>query len=572
MSQLRTVSLLRTVVMGSVLLGSATLQADTMDFAGIGDFGAGSSASNNVAMLVDSWSPEFIVTAGDTRYGAQTFDQVVGQYYCEYLTAAGVGNNCNGGTSPSNAFFPVPGNHDYTDGGGIAEYLNYFTLPGAGIASSNTSGNERYYDFIRGPVHFFALDSQGALNSASDMAAQRAWLQAQLAASTARWQIVMLHHAPYSSGQHGSTLAMQWPFAEWGADAVMAGHDHVYERVHIGGIPYFVNGLGGKSLYTFGTPVAGSQFRYNGNYGAMRIRADSEQLAFEFINIAGAVIDSFTSNGEVTPPPPAATLDNRIVSGADDAEEKLSNGVMSLGSTDIELGEDPALNGAQTIGLRFQYLNVPKGASIAAAYLEFTVDEAFSVATNVVIRGQAVDNAPPFSTAAFNVTGRTQTAAATQWNIPAWNTVGVKQQSPDISAVIQEIVERNGWSPTNSVVLVISGSGHRTAEAYEGVPAAAPLLHVEYSTPAPPNAVPTANFTHTTSALTASFSDTSTDSDGSIVSWLWNFGDGSSSTLQSPSHAYSAAGTYPVSLTVTDDDGATDDTSQSVTVAALPGC
>jgi PKD repeat protein len=552
--------------------GPQALEEELIVFAAIGDFGAGSSAAGNVAMLVNGWSPQFIVGAGDTRYGATTFDQVVGQFYCGYLANAGVGNYCNGGTSPTNAFFPVLGNHDYSDGGGLNEYLNYFTLPGASIASSNTSGNERYYDFVIGPVHFFAVDSQGALSSTSDRNAQRAWLQAQLAASTTAWQVVLFHHAPYSSGQHGGTAAMQWPFASWGADAVIAGHDHTYERLEIGGIPYFVNGLGGKSLYVFGTPVPGSQFRYNSNYGAMRISADAEQMTFDFINIAGVVVDSFTTNGEVIPPPPAATLANRIVSGVDDVEEKLGNGVMSFNSSDIELGEDPSLNGAQTVGLRFQYLYIPQGASIDAAHLEFTVDETHSVATNVVIRAEAADNAPEFSTTNFNLTGRALTAASTPWNIPAWSTAGAKQQSPDISAVLQEVIDRDGWSANNSIVFVISGAGQRTAEAYDGVPGSATLLHVEYSTPAPANDAPTASFASSASGLTANFTDTSTDSDGSLVGWLWDFGDDTGSTLRNPSHTYGAAGTYTATLVVTDDDGATDNSSQSVTVTNPTGC
>ena len=84
-----------------------------------------------------------------------------------------------------------------------------------------------------------------------------------------------------------------------------------------------------------------------------------------------------------------------------------------------------------------------------------------------------------------------------------------------------------------------------------------------------PNAAPTAAFMHTTTALTADFTDTSFDSDGTIVSRSWDFGDGNTSTLQNPSHIYAAAGTYSVSLTVTDDDGASNSTSQPVTVGDL---
>ncbi len=88
---------------------------------------------------------------------------------------------------------------------------------------------------------------------------------------------------------------------------------------------------------------------------------------------------------------------------------------------------------------------------------------------------------------------------------------------------------------------------------------------------APPNNPPSASFTESCTGLTCNFTDTSTDSDGSVVSWSWTFGDGGSSTAQHPSHTYATGGTYTVSLTVTDDDGATDSTSHSVTVSSGGG-
>ena len=82
------------------------------------------------------------------------------------------------------------------------------------------------------------------------------------------------------------------------------------------------------------------------------------------------------------------------------------------------------------------------------------------------------------------------------------------------------------------------------------------------------NAPPVANFTSSVSGLTASFTDTSTDSDGSIASRSWNFGDSTSSTLANPSHTYGAAGSYNVSLSVTDNAGATGSKTQAVTVGS----
>jgi xanthomonalisin len=85
------------------------------------------------------------------------------------------------------------------------------------------------------------------------------------------------------------------------------------------------------------------------------------------------------------------------------------------------------------------------------------------------------------------------------------------------------------------------------------------------------NVAPTANFSDSISNLTVNFTDSSSDSDGSIASRSWNFGDGSTSTATNPSHTYAAAGTYSVSLTVTDNDGATNTKTQPVTVSSGGG-
>jgi uncharacterized repeat protein (TIGR01451 family) len=108
---------------------------------------------------------------------------------------------------------------------------------------------------------------------------------------------VYFHHAPYSSGSfHGNSTWMQWPFQQWGAAAVLSGHDHTYERVVLDGFPYFVNGAGGHGLYDFGPPIPGSVVRYSDDYGAMLVEATPVTMTFKFYSVAdgGTLIDSHT--------------------------------------------------------------------------------------------------------------------------------------------------------------------------------------------------------------------------------------------------------------------------------------
>lgn len=262
----------------------------------VGDFGNGSGAAGRVASLVGSLDVEAVLTVGDNSYGSGAIDENIGRHYApwigEYSGAYGTG-------AERNRFFPAMGNHDHTDGGGLAAYQGYFTLPGAGVAGSGTTTHERYYDVVLGPVHAFFLDSDPAEpDGITAGSVQAQWLQERLAASTSPWQVVLLHHPPYSSsGGHGSTTATQWPFAAWGADLVLAGHDHSYERLAVDGIPYVVNGLGGVSRYGFGTPLPQSVVRYVDDEGALLLEACPGRLDLSFRTVSGPVVDQLSLGG-----------------------------------------------------------------------------------------------------------------------------------------------------------------------------------------------------------------------------------------------------------------------------------
>jgi hypothetical protein len=243
-------------------------RAETIRFAVIGDFGNGSMAAGSVAKMVKTWAPDFILTTGDNNYGgARDYGRVVGRYYREFI-------NPYGGVTNANRFFPCLGNHDW-EHGKFPAYTNYFSLP----------GNERYYDFTNGPVHFFALDSESIAKNPQEAQTQKSWLQDRLTNSRSPWNVVFFHHPPYSSGRyHGSTKKMRWPFAEWGAHVVLSGHEHNYERVHTNGVVYFVNGLGGAFTYAFGNnpPLTCTRNRYDASRGAMRVVATETNMTFQF--------------------------------------------------------------------------------------------------------------------------------------------------------------------------------------------------------------------------------------------------------------------------------------------------
>lgn len=223
--------------------------------------------------MIATWEPDFIVTTGDNSY--------IGPYYADICPFYGefVPTCVNGA---ENRFFPAYGNHD--DG----NFHDFFGQPST------------FYDVVLGDVHFFFVDSNRFFDGAQDPA-QEEWLRSGLTSSTARYQFVVLHHPPYSSGsRYGSQTFVQWPFEDWGADAVFAGHEHNYERLLVGAIPFFVNGAGGENNYPFGVPIPESILRFSGS-GAMLVFVNGDEVTYQFHTIydGGRLVDEL-----VLPPPP----------------------------------------------------------------------------------------------------------------------------------------------------------------------------------------------------------------------------------------------------------------------------
>lgn len=266
--------------------GGSSGNSAPVTFAVIGDFGVAGSKEAKVAEMVKGWKPEYIVTVGDNNYqkgAASTIDANIGQYYHQFIYPY---NGSYGAGATTNRFFPSLGNHDW-QAPNAQPYLDYFSLP----------GNERYYDIVINEVHLFIVDSdEQEPDGITKTSAQAMWLKDKLAESNSTWKIVIMHHAPYSSSaNHGSTPELQWPYKEWGADVVLAGHDHSYERLAVDGLTYIVNGLGGNpNIYEFATPLPGSLVRFNEDHGALAATVSPSQLQFRFHRLNGDLVDSVT--------------------------------------------------------------------------------------------------------------------------------------------------------------------------------------------------------------------------------------------------------------------------------------
>ena len=282
----------------------------------------------------------------------------------------------------------------------------------------------------------------------------------------------------------------------------------------------------------------------------------------------------------------ATTVTQAVVSaGSDDAEES-SSGSVELSSSDLELVTDGS--SVQTVGLRFTGVQVPRGAQVTAATVQFQTDEVSTAGASITIRGEATDSPGTFTTAARNVSGRPRTAASVTWTPSAWPTVGahgVAERTADLAPVLQELVNRPGWSSGNAIVLVLTGSGRRTAEAFESGAASAPRLEITWRTgggAGTPNTAPVVDAgpdRAVTLSASASLAGTVTDDGlpaGGVLTALWSSVSGpgtvtfANATAAATTASFSAVGAYVLRLSGSDGELSSSDTL-TVTVSPQGG-
>ena len=235
------------------------------------------------AQLVESLDPDVVAPLGDLQYE-----------YGEAANFAAVYDRSWGRFKDRTR--PAVGNHEYA-GGRAAGYYGYF-----GDAAGGVDGRG-WYSYDLGEWHVVVLNSVcsvpsvGGCGEGSD---QLTWLRADLAAAARRCTLAYFHHPRHTSGLHGEDTSVQplWDvLAAGGADVVLGGHDHHYERfAPIGGIRQFVVGTGGRNLYPVLGRADGSEEVDTRTFGVLALTLRPDGYDWRFVPIPGSR-SGFTDEG-----------------------------------------------------------------------------------------------------------------------------------------------------------------------------------------------------------------------------------------------------------------------------------
>jgi hypothetical protein len=256
----------------------------------IADDGSGDSATSDLVVGLD---PDVALTTGDNAYP----DGALSDYQSYYAPTWG---RFRAKTRP------VPGNHEYHTAG-AAGYFDYFN--GAGVSDGPAGVRGRgYYSFDVGAWHLIALNNYVSMSAGS---AQEQWLRQDLAANSGQCTLAYWHEPRFTSGAEHTNNTATGPLWQAlyaaGADVVLNGHNHQYERFApqdpngsadpANGIREFVVGTGGAGLYAFATPQPNSEVRNATANGVLELTLHQDSYAWSFKPVAGA---TFTDSGSST--------------------------------------------------------------------------------------------------------------------------------------------------------------------------------------------------------------------------------------------------------------------------------
>jgi hypothetical protein len=225
------------------------------------------------ADLVESLAPNAVALLGDLQYEQgekKNFDAVYRPTWGRFLERS----------------HPAPGNHEYAGGRADGYYATF------GVTAEGTDGRG-WYNYDLAGWHIVVLNSVcSAIGGCGEGSEQLTWLRADLAAHARPCILAYWHHPRWSSGLHGSDPGYE-PFwqalAAAGADAVLSGHDHHYERfAPNAGIRQFVVGTGGKTLYPVLGREAGSEVVITDVFGVLALTLRDDGYDWRFVPIPGS--------------------------------------------------------------------------------------------------------------------------------------------------------------------------------------------------------------------------------------------------------------------------------------------
>lgn len=466
---------------------------------------------------------------------------------------------------------PVPGNHEYSTSGAPG-YYGYF----GAAAGDPTKG---YYSYDLGNWHIVALNSNIAMNTGSP---QEQWLVADLAASTKQCKLGYWHHPLFSSGREGSDTATQQLFQDLynaGAEIVLVGHDHDYERFapqtatgvadSVYGVREFVVGTGGAGLFTLGTPLANSQVRNDGTQGVLKLTLTSTGYSWQFMPIAGK---TFTDAGTSSchPAPSAGTQPPTAVPGG-----PYSGTEGAAVSFDGSASSDPsgaALSYAWSFGDSSTGTVVkPTHSYLASGTFSatLTVTDTRGATSQPVSTPVTIANVPPAVNAGANLSATpgspvTLNVSFSDPGTDAPWTYAIAWGDGSASTTGSTSVQSTPITATHTYAAAGTDTVRVTVTDKAGGSGTGQVVATVTALP-PPTPVAGGPYAGTEGTAVTFDGSGSTDPNGAALTYAWTFGDGSSGSGVKPTHAYASYGTYTVTLSVSDTRGAS---SAPVTTSA----
>ena len=367
-------------------------------FVGVGEISSCDNTNDTATGNVISGIDGNVFTVGDNVYPTGTTANFTACY----------GATPWGDPSVLDRTRPIPGNHDWGTGviNSLADYFTYF-----GSNATDTNGKSYYsYDIPSSNWHIVNLDSECGLvpGGCGTGSAQELWLKADLAANITK-NVIGLFHKPRFSSSATNDAELQ-PFVDdlytAGAEMILVGHDHVYERfapLDATGTPdptygmrFFTVGMGGDSHMSFGTPRTGSEVRDASSYGVMKFTLHATSYDWEFLPIAGSTFtDSGTQAVHGPPGGPAADyyVDNTNGSCSDGGPGSEATPFCTIGAA-----AGPVVAGETVRVLAGTYAETVQGTHSGTAGSPIT----YSAAPGVTVTGNGTSSS---TGCAFRLTG-----------------------------------------------------------------------------------------------------------------------------------------------------------------------